>query len=51
MSILDDLAQLFLTTVSDAIIAADRDGLIPCWNPDAERIFGFASDRSCVGLR
>src|SRR5215217_8416006 len=28
MSILDDLAQLVLTTASDAIVAADRDGVI-----------------------
>src|SRR6516164_472449 len=27
-------------TRSDAIIAADRDGIIRFWNPGAERIFG-----------
>src|SRR3954454_20078252 len=43
MSILDDLAHLILTTASDAIVAADRDGLIRFWNPGAERIFGFSS--------
>ena len=43
MSILDDLAHLVLTTASDAIVAADRDGLIRFWNPGAERIFGFSS--------
>src|SRR4051812_34768646 len=43
MSILDDLAHLVLTTTSDAIVAADRDGLIRFWNPGAERIFGFSS--------
>ena len=42
MSILDDLAHLVLTTTSDAIVAADRDGLIRFWNPGAERIFGFS---------
>ena len=42
-SILDDLAHLILTTASDAIVAADRDGLIRFWNPGAERIFGFSS--------
>ena len=26
----------------DAIVAADRDGLITYWNPGAVRIFGFA---------
>jgi PAS domain S-box-containing protein len=43
MSILNDLAHLVLTTASDAIVAADRDGLIRFWNPGAERIFGFSS--------
>ena len=43
MSILDDLAHLVLTTTSDAIVAADWDGLIRFWNPGAERIFGFSS--------
>jgi len=38
-----DAAQRILTTVSDAIIAPDRDGLIRFWNPGAERIFGFSS--------
>jgi PAS domain S-box-containing protein len=46
MSILDDLAQLVLTTASDAIIAADREGLIRFWNPGAERIFGYASEEA-----
>jgi len=46
MSILDDLAHLVLTTASDAIVAADRDGLIRFWNPGAERIFGFSSDEA-----
>ena len=43
MSVLDDLAHLVLTTTSDAIVAADRNGLIRFWNPGAERIFGFSS--------
>jgi PAS domain S-box-containing protein len=34
------LAQAILGTASDAIIAADRDGVITYWNPGAERIFG-----------
>ena len=34
------LAQAILGTASDAIIAADRDGVITAWNPGAERIFG-----------
>jgi len=38
------LAQSLLLTRSDAIIAADRDGIIRFWNPGAERIFGFTRD-------
>jgi PAS domain S-box-containing protein len=34
------LARAILGTASDAIIAADRDGVITSWNPGAERIFG-----------
>jgi PAS domain S-box-containing protein len=46
MSILDDLAHLVLTTASDAIVAADRDGLIRFWNPGAERIFGYSASEA-----
>ena len=41
-----DLAQRILTTVSDAIIAADRDGVIRFWNPGAERIFGYSASEA-----
>jgi len=34
------IAQAVLLTRSDAIIAADRDGIICFWNPGAERMFG-----------
>src|SRR5918912_2154624 len=34
------LARAILGTASDAVIAADRDGVITFWNPGAERIFG-----------
>jgi PAS domain S-box-containing protein len=37
------LAQAILSTRSDAIIAADKGGIIRFWNPGAERIFGFAA--------
>jgi PAS domain S-box-containing protein len=37
------IAQAVLLTRSDAIIAADRDGIIRFWNPGAERIFGHVS--------
>ena len=37
------LADAILSTVSDAIVAADEDGVVRFWNPGAERIFGYAS--------
>ena len=37
------LADAVLSTVSDAIVAADKEGIIRFWNPGAERIFGYAS--------
>jgi PAS domain S-box-containing protein len=43
MSLADALASAVLSTSSDAIIAADREGIIVFWNPGAERIFGYAS--------
>jgi PAS domain S-box-containing protein len=39
----DLLAKAVLSARSDAIIAADHDGIIRFWNPGAERIFGHAS--------
>lgn len=41
MNISDLIAQSILAARSDAIIAADRDGIIRFWNPGAERIFGY----------
>jgi PAS domain S-box-containing protein len=38
------VAYSLLLTRSDAIIAADRDGIIRFWNPGAERIFGYVQD-------
>jgi PAS domain S-box-containing protein len=43
MSFSDTLAKAVLSTLSDAIVAADREGTIVFWNPGAERIFGYAS--------
>jgi PAS domain S-box-containing protein len=40
----DLLVRSLPRTRSDAIIAADRDGVIRFWNPGAERIFGFVHD-------
>ena len=36
------IADALLSTRSDAVVAADRDGVIRFWNPGAERIFGHA---------
>ena len=44
MSYADTLAKAVLSTSSDAIIAADEQGIIRFWNPGAERIFGYARD-------
>lgn len=43
MSFSDTVAQAVLSTNSDAIVAADKEGIIRFWNPGAERIFGYAS--------
>ncbi len=40
MELVDQIARALLQTRSDAIVAADRDGIIRFWNPGAERIFG-----------
>jgi PAS domain S-box-containing protein len=37
------LAEAVLSSRSDAIVAADKNGIIRFWNPGAERIFGFRS--------
>ena len=39
----DLVAQSLVISCSDAIIAADRNGIIRLWNPGAERIFGHPS--------
>ena len=46
MEFQDQLAAAVLATRSDALVAADRDGLIRFWNPGAERVFGFRSDEA-----
>ena len=40
----DLLAEAIQPTRSDAIIAADREGIICFWNPGAQRIFGHAGN-------
>lgn len=34
--------QQLVEAIADAVIVADRDGVITLWNPAAERLFGFA---------
>jgi PAS domain S-box-containing protein len=48
MTIADALAHAVLSTKSDALIAADKKGLITFWNPGATRIFGF-SEAEAIG--
>ena len=38
--LLDFLAPSLLNSWADAIVVADRHGVIRFWNPGAERIFG-----------
>ncbi|MRR39395.1 PAS domain S-box protein [bacterium] len=37
----DKLYRLIAEGVSDAVIFADREGIIRIWSPGAERMFGF----------
>jgi PAS domain S-box-containing protein len=46
MNISDQLGRALLASLSDAIVATDRDGHITFWNPGAERIFGFAANEA-----
>src|SRR5207247_4883662 len=46
VDISDALAEAILSTRSDAIRAADRDGLIRFWNPGAERPFGYSHNEA-----
>jgi PAS domain S-box-containing protein len=40
---LDRLGRALLETAPDAIVLADREGVIRFWNAGAERLFGFAA--------
>jgi len=42
----DAVAEAILSTRSDAIVAADRDGIIGFWNPRAVRLFGYSHDEA-----
>ena len=46
MSLPDRLAETILSTRSDAIVSADRDGIIDFWNPGAERLFGYSREEA-----
>lgn len=43
MDIQAAIGPALLASVSDAIVASDREGAIVFWNPGAERIFGFSA--------
>ena len=43
MDVRPTVGDAILSAQSDAIIGADREGLIVFWNPGAERIFGYSS--------
>ena len=45
---LERLGRAILDSPSDAIVFADREGVIRFWNPGAERLFGFAG-REAIG--
>jgi PAS domain S-box-containing protein len=38
------LAQALIEHLADAVIFADRAGVIQVWNPGAEAVFGYSSD-------
>lgn len=46
MNLAAALAEALLATRSDAIVAADREGVIRFWNPGAERLFGYTADEA-----
>ena len=46
MDMSDAVAEAILSTRSDAIVAADRDGIIGFWNPGAVRLFGYSHDEA-----
>ena len=46
MDIVERLGDAILNTPSDAILLADRNGVIRFWNAGAVRIFGFAREEA-----
>jgi PAS domain S-box-containing protein len=39
------LSQALIEHLADAVIFADRDGLIQVWNAGAEAVFGYSADQ------
>lgn len=46
MNLRDLIGAAIVSTRADAIIGADRNGIIRYWNPGAERIFGYSRDEA-----
>src|SRR6478752_1824930 len=46
MDITAQLARAILESHADAILVADREGVICFWNPGAARIFGFGAEEA-----
>ena len=46
MDISHAVAKAILSMRSDAIIAADREGIIHFWNSGAKRLFGYSPDEA-----
>ncbi len=42
----DRLCRLIVDAISDAVILADREGIIRFWNAGAERLFGDPADEA-----
>lgn len=40
----NDLSAALIEHLADAVIFADREGLIQLWNPGAQAVFGYSSD-------
>jgi PAS domain S-box-containing protein len=48
MEVVRIIGDAILSAPSDAVIAANKEGMIFFWNPGAERIFGYSA-REAVG--
>ena len=46
MNVANLVGAAVLSSRSDAIVAADRDGVVRFWNPGAERIFGYTAEEA-----